>query len=162
MAMKNLWAPWRMEYILSDNEGKCFLCDAAKSKNDRESLVVARRGKVFAVLNRYPYSNGHLMIAPYTHVGEIEELDTEELCGMMNLLVELKCLLDKMMGPQGYNVGFNLGRPAGAGVVDHVHMHIVPRWEGDTNFMPVLGETKVIPQHLDEMWEKLAETQKSC
>ena len=157
---KNLWAPWRMEYILADKEGKCFLCDAAKSENDRKSLVVARREKVFVLLNRYPYSNGHLLIAPYTHTGKIEDLSAEELGGMMALLAEMKEILDGLVGPHGYNVGMNVGRTAGAGVVDHLHMHIVPRWEGDTNFMPVTAETKVIPQHLDELWEKIAEAEK--
>ncbi len=162
MAEKNLWAPWRMEYILADKEGKCFLCDAAKSENYRESLVVARREKAFALLNRYPYSNGHLLIAPYTHTGKIEDLGAEELGGMMGLFAEMKGVLDELIGPHGYNMGMNVGRTAGAGVVDHLHMHIVPRWEGDTNFMPVTAETKVIPQHLDELWEKLVEAGKSC
>ena len=151
-----------MEYILADKEGKCFLCDASGSENDREALVVARRNKAFALLNRYPYSNGHLLVAPYTHTGEIEDLAAEELSGMMDLLAEMKSVLDGLVAPHGYNMGMNVGRTAGAGVADHLHMHIVPRWEGDTNFMPVTAETKVIPQHLDELWEKIAGTEKSC
>lgn len=151
-----------MEYILADKKGKCFFCDAVKSENDRESLVVARREKVFVLLNRYPYSNGHLLVAPYTHTGRIEDLSAEELNGMMALLVEMKETLDEMVCPHGYNIGMNVGRTAGAGVADHLHLHIVPRWEGDTNFMPVTAETKVIPQHLDELWEKIAKAGKLC
>ena len=146
-----------MEYILADKDGKCFLCDAAKPGNDRETLVVARRDKAFALLNRYPYSNAHLLVAPYTHTGSMEDLSEQELSGIMNLAAEMKAALDELVSPHGHNIGMNVGRAAGAGLVDHLHMHIVPRWEGDTNFMPVLGETKVIPQHLDELWEKLAE-----
>ncbi len=160
--MKNLWAPWRMEYILSDKESKCFLCDAAKSDNDRESLVVARGEKVFVLLNLYPYSNGHLLITPYRHIAGIEDLDSKELGEMTDLLVEFKGVLDRAVGAQGYNVGINLGRCAGAGLVSHVHMPLVPRWEGDSNFMPVLGEVKMMPQYLDEVWERVKEARKQC
>lgn len=160
--MKNLWAPWRMEYILSDKEKGCFLCDAANSDDDREALVVARGEKAFVLLNLYPYSNCHILITPYQHTSEIEALDTEELGEMTNLLVEFKLLLDRVVSPQGFNVGINLGRCAGAGLVSHIHMHLVPRWEGDNNFMPVIGETKIIPQHIDEMWEQLMEARRQC
>jgi ATP adenylyltransferase len=143
-----------MEYILSDKSG-CFICEAAGSDDDRKSLVLARGEKAFALLNRYPYNNGHLMVCPYRHLGAIEKLDSGELDEMMSMLVDLKCLLDKVMCADGYNVGINLGAAAGAGVEEHIHMHLVPRWQSDTNFMPVLGDTKVIAQHLDELWEQL-------
>lgn len=155
--MKNLWTPWRMDYILADKEGRCFLCDAAESGNDREALVISRRDGVFALLNLYPYNNGHVLIAPFGHVADIGELEAGPLMEMMTLLVEIKEKLDSIMCPHGYNIGLNLGKAAGAGLAEHLHMHIVPRWEGDTNFMPVFGETKVIPQHLEEVWEQLVE-----
>jgi ATP adenylyltransferase len=152
--MERLWAPWRMEYILSDKSG-CFICDAAESDDDRKSLVLVRGKKAFALLNRYPYNNGHLMVCPYRHLGAIEKLDSEELGEIMEMLVELKCRLDEIMYADGYNVGINLGAAAGAGVEEHIHVHLVPRWQSDTNYMPVLGETKVIPQHLDDLWQQL-------
>jgi len=153
--MERLWAPWRMEYILSDKSGGCFICDAAESDDDRATLVLARGRKAFGLLNRYPYNNGHLMVCPYRHLGAIEELDSGELGEIMGMLVDLKCLLDGVMHPDGYNVGINLGAAAGAGVEEHLHVHLVPRWKSDTNFIPVLADTKVIPQHLDELWEQL-------
>ncbi|MFC1671822.1 HIT domain-containing protein [Planctomycetota bacterium] len=151
-----LWAPWRMEYILSDKSG-CFICDAAESDDDRASLVVARGEKAFVLLNRFPYNNGHLLICPYRHLGMIEDLDAAELQELMGFLVEFKCVLDRVTHADGYNVGLNLGEAAGAGLAEHLHMHIVPRWKNDTNFMPLLGETKVIPQHLSELREQLVE-----
>ncbi len=154
-----MWAPWRMEYILSDKSRGCFMCQAAAAENDRESLVVARKEKVFALLNKYPYNNGHILIAPYRHEGKLEKLTEEELREMTELLVDLKVKLDCIMDPHGYNAGLNLGKASGAGVEDHLHMHLVPRWENDTNFMPVLGETKIIPQHLDELWQQITKEQ---
>ena len=155
--MKNLWAPWRMDYILADKSGPCFICQAGGSDDDRKSHVVLRKDNAFALLNLYPYNNGHILIAPYKHEGDIEKLGEEEMREMMELLVELKAKVDRIMNPHGYNVGFNLGHASGAGLEGHLHMHLVPRWENDTNFMPVLGETKIIPQHLDEIWESLTQ-----
>ena len=157
MALDRLWAPWRMEFIRrgDDREG-CFLCRAAAAKADRESLVVRRGESCFCVLNRYPYSNGHLLIAPYRHEGEIEVLSRTERGEVMSMMVEAKKALDGAVAPHGYNVGINLGRVAGAGLAEHFHLHIVPRWSGDTNFMTTVASAKVIPQALDEMWQLLA------
>ena len=162
-AQENLWAPWRMDYILADkDEGGCFLCEAAESENDRASFVVARGEKCFAVLNLYPYSNGHILVAPYKHEADMANLSAGELGEMMQFVIQAKQTLDAVMAPHGYNIGFNLGRAAGAGLESHIHLHIVPRWDGDTNFMPVIGETKVIPQHIEEVWEKVTEAFREC
>jgi len=159
MSLDCLWAPWRMDFIRGNNKDKsgCFFCDAARGKDDQASLVVRRSRSSFCMLNRYPYNNGHLLIAPFRHEGRLEALDAEEMQDMMGLVVEAKRCLDGLMSPQGYNIGVNLGLPGGAGVVDHIHFHIVPRWVGDTNFMTSLGSTKVIPQALDELWQQLAD-----
>ena len=154
--MDRLWAPWRMEFISKGEEKKCFLCNAsADTKNDKEHLVVKRGKLVFAIMNRFPYNNGHLLISPNRHVGLLEELTQEELLEIMNLSVEMKKKLDNAFKPDGYNMGINLGRVAGAGLPGHFHLHIVPRWNGDTNFMPVLGETKVMPEYLQKTYEKI-------
>ncbi|MBN1269808.1 MAG: HIT domain-containing protein [Kiritimatiellae bacterium] len=158
--MKRIWAPWRMEYILSEEHDGCFLCRAAEGKDDRASLVLKRGETCFVVMNRYPYNNGHLMIAPYRHVGELEAMTREERAEMMELASQATRILGETIHPDGYNVGLNLGAAAGAGVADHAHLHIVPRWNGDTNFMPVLGETKVIPQALLELHDLLQDTWK--
>lgn len=154
--MQRLWAPWRMEYIeqVDDDEG-CFLCAAAESEDEREKLVLWRNDLCFSLLNRYPYNNGHLLISPYQHTGEMEELGTEQMAAQMEMLQKCRRILKEVMAPDGFNVGLNLGRSAGAGLVDHLHWHIVPRWGGDTNFMSVTGQTKVIPQSLEELWEQL-------
>ena len=153
--MRILWAPWRIKYILSPKRKKCFLCEAAKSNNDEENLVVFRGYTCFVILNRYPYNNGHLMIATYRHVGDLAELNMAELFEL-NFLAQLALrALRRAMKPDGFNIGLNLGKVAGAGVKDHIHVHVVPRWEGDTNFMPVLAETKVIPEALDSTYKKL-------
>lgn len=154
MSFDCLWAPWRMEFIRSngDSKGGCFLCDCAASREDEKNLVVRRGRHALCCLNRYPYNNGHLLIAPYRHEGKIEGLTCEESDEIMRMVVESKICLDAIMTPHGYNIGANLGAVAGAGVADHFHMHIVPRWTGDTNFMTAVGSTKVIPQSLEELW----------
>ncbi len=153
--MKRLWAPWRMRYILSEKREGCFFCAIAKEDKDRDNYILYRGRTGFIVLNLYPYNNGHLMIVPYKHVASTEDLDQGTLTELMLLLNRSLRLLHRVMNPQGFNIGINLGKVAGAGVEGHVHIHVVPRWEGDTNFMPVLGETKVIPELLDETYEKL-------
>ncbi len=154
--MKQLWAPWRLEYIKSaDEEAGCVFC-AAVTGDDEERLVVRRGQKAIALLNKYPYSSGHFMVAPVQHIGEYGELDTEEVLELHRLAAGGMAALGKLYEPQGYNVGWNLGRAAGAGVVDHVHLHVVPRWGGDTNFMPVLADVKVLPEHLAETRRRLA------
>jgi ATP adenylyltransferase len=154
--VKQLWAPWRLEYIKSTAEGSsCVFC-AAVQGYDEEKLILHRGARSIALLNRYPYSSGHFMVAPNRHVGEFGELDQEEVLELHRLASAGMDALAKTYGPQGYNVGWNLGRIAGAGVVDHVHLHVVPRWAGDTNFMPVLADTKVLPEHLQETRRGLA------
>ncbi|RLG10781.1 MAG: HIT family hydrolase, partial [Thaumarchaeota archaeon] len=156
--MKILWAPWRMAYIRrfsSGNSSKCFLCEAARGKSDEESLIVFRGENCFVIMNRFPYNNGHLMVAPYRHVGSILDLREEESAEIMKLLRLSVKALGEEYRPDGYNIGLNLGRVAGAGLADHIHFHVVPRWAGDTNFMPVVSETKVIPEGLEETWRRL-------
>jgi ATP adenylyltransferase len=144
-----LWAPWRIDFIRSEKGEGCFLCGKRDDRSSPdEELVVGRGRHVFAILNRYPYNSGHLMIVPYRHIGDIEELEAEELYEMADWLVAAKKALASVLRPQGFNIGFNLGTAAGAGVKDHIHQHLVPRWEGDTNFMPVLGDLRVVPESL--------------
>lgn len=148
-----LWAPWRMEFIRGPKEEGCFLCRIIREgpSQDAENLVVCRGKTGLLLMNRYPYNGGHLMAAPYRHVGTLGTLSPEELAEMMELTRLGERLLDRVVHPQGFNMGINQGAAAGAGLKDHLHMHIVPRWEGDTNFMPVLGRVRVMPQALDEM-----------
>jgi ATP adenylyltransferase len=153
--MDRLWAPWRMEYILKSREPGCFLCDIIQGNADRKNLVL-RRGEVCALaLNRYPYNNGHLMVMPYRHVDSLEAMNDAERCELMALASAACRALKKSVHPDGFNIGINLGAAAGAGLKDHLHLHIVPRWEGDTNFMPVIAEVKVIPQSLNALWRSL-------
>jgi len=155
-SMERLWAPWRMEYIQNEIGGEgCFLCESHKDDKDRQNLVLWRSEHCFSMLNRWPYNNGHLLVAPREHVADFADLPDEVLLDQMKLLSRCKKNLEKILEPDGYNVGLNLGRAAGAGVEDHVHWHVVPRWNGDSNFMPVLGATKVIPQSLGELWDLL-------
>ena len=154
---KPLWAPWRLEYIAqADEESGCVFCDAAAG-DDEERLVVHRGQHAFVLLNKFPYSSGHLMVAPYRHVGKLAGLMDEEALEVHQLAVEGVAALGDVYGPEGHNLGWNLGRVAGAGVVDHIHLHIVPRWAGDTNFMPVLADVKVLPEHLIETRRRLVE-----
>ena len=156
--MKQLWAPWRLEYIKSaDEELGCVFCLAAEG-DDEERLVVHRERHAIALLNKYPYSSGHFMVAPIRHVGEYGDLTDEEALELHRLASDGMDALAQLDAPQGYNVGWNLGRSAGAGVVDHVHMHVVPRWGGDTNFMPVLADTRVMPQSLEDSYATLKGT----
>ena len=154
---KPLWAPWRVEYIQSaDEQPGCLFC-LAREGDDEEKLVVRRGERTFALLNRFPYSSGHLLVAPYRHVGEYDELSDDEVLELHRLAAQGIAALGELYRPDGHNVGWNLGRVAGAGIVDHVHLHVVPRWEGDTNFMPVLADVKVMPEHLAETWRRIAD-----
>ncbi len=157
---QRLWAPWRLAYVTTTDEPKpdgCFLCRCrdAPAEQDRENLVVARGTRTLTVLNRFPYNNGHLLVAPNAHKAGLEDLDDEEILEIAHELQRLTVLLRSVMQADGFNVGLNLGRAGGAGLPGHLHWHIVPRWDGDTNFMPVLGETRVIPQALDALYELL-------
>jgi ATP adenylyltransferase len=154
---EQLWAPWRLEYIKrADEETGCIFCNAAAA-DDEDGLVVKRGDHAFALLNKFPYSSGHLMVACYRHVGDFAELTDDEALEIHRLAERGIGALAEVYGPQGYNLGWNLGRIAGAGIVDHVHLHVVPRWAGDTNFMPVLADVKVIPEHLAETRRRLAD-----
>jgi ATP adenylyltransferase len=154
---KPLWAPWRLEYVGSaDEQDGCIFCAAIES-GDEEGLVVHRAPHAFVLLNRFPYASGHLLIAPLRHVGELAELEDEEVLEVHRLAGQGMGALAQVYEPQGYNLGWNLGRIAGAGITDHAHMHLVPRWAGDTNFMPVLADVKVLPEHLVETRRKLAD-----
>jgi ATP adenylyltransferase len=156
--MERLWAPWRLEYIeQADAEQGCIFCRALEG-DDEEGFIVHRGREAFVLLNRYPYASGHLMVAPSRHVGEFSELGDGEALEVHRLADQGMGTLAQVYGPQGFNLGWNLGRIAGAGVIDHVHMHVVPRWAGDTNFMPVLADVKVLPEHLMETRRRLAET----
>ena len=153
---KPLWAPWRLEYILEEKDNKCFLCNKEEHSDSESDFLVVYRGKYsFVILNAYPYSSGHLMVAPYLHIGDISELDKKILHEIMDLCVESKNVLTKLMSPDAFNIGFNLGSAAGAGLEEHLHLHIVPRWSGDTNFMPVISDTRIIPQSLQETAEEI-------
>jgi ATP adenylyltransferase len=158
---KNLWAPWRMEYIRSlademKDEG-CFLCRYWENPDrDRENRVLWRTQRTYVVMNRFPYTNGHLLVAHAQHKGDVTDLSDEELADMTRAIRDAVHLLREALSPQGFNIGYNLGRCAGAGLPDHLHAHIVPRWSGDTNFMAVLGDTRIVPDALDALWTDLS------
>lgn len=152
--MDYLWAPWRMEYILGKKMRGCFLCKKLKEKKDKERLVLYQGQHAFVIMNKFPYTNGHLMVVPQRHCLNLEQLNTEELKELFELLKVSVRALKASLHPHGFNIGMNIGKMGGAGE-DHLHLHIVPRWPGDTNFMPVLGETRVISEYLEETYEKL-------
>lgn len=153
--MDRVWAPWRMEYITASmkSDNRCFLC--VDKADDQEALVVGRDGRAFIIMNRFPYTNGHVMVVPVRHIGAIEELTDEETLDMMGLVKIMVSILKEEFNVGGLNIGMNVGRAAGAGLEEHCHIHIVPRWFGDTNFMPILGETRVISEHLYTSYERL-------
>ena len=155
--MKQLWAPWRLEYIEGEKPGGCFLCAAAAGGDDEGALVVYRGRRTFVLLNRFPYNAGHIMVAPRAHQARLADLDDTDALEILRLVDRSIEVMDDVFHAQGYNVGLNLGRAAGAGVEDHVHVHVVPRWAGDTNFMPVLSDVKVMPEHLQATRRRLAE-----
>ena len=152
--MQHLFAPWRFAYVSqAESPGGCIFCAAAR--DDADSLTVARNEHAFALLNRYPYTSGHTMVAPYAHVGDLSDLDADALVGVMRLAQRVVRALQQVYRPHGFNVGFNLGEAAGAGIADHVHLHVVPRWRGDTNFMSVTADVRVLPEDLRETRAKL-------
>lgn len=153
--MKRLWSPWRLEYLKAPKTDGCIFCEAVQSNQDRENLVLWRGERAFLILNRFPYNNGHLMVVPYTHVPSLEDLDTPTLTELMLLLNRSLAALRTAMQPDGFNIGANLGHAAGAGIEDHVHLHVVPRWSGDTNFMPIVGDVRVIPQTWLQTYDQL-------
>jgi ATP adenylyltransferase len=158
VANYRIWAPWRLEYVKDagkDNENECIFCVKPAADDDEANLIVHRAERCFVILNRFPYTNGHLMVAPYEHVGALQDLDADTIGELMSLAQSAMRRLEQVYSPQGYNVGFNQGRIAGAGFESHIHMHVVPRWGGDTNFMPVLADTRVMPQTLQQSYEAL-------
>jgi ATP adenylyltransferase len=158
VATQRIWAPWRLEYVKDaskDKESECIFCTALEAGDDQANLIVRRCERCFVILNKFPYTNGHLMVAPYEHIAELQGLDEETLAEMMSLAQRGIAALETSYAPHGYNVGFNQGRVAGAGVEHHIHMHVVPRWGGDTNFMPVLGDTRVMNQTLEDSYATL-------
>ncbi len=155
--MKRLWAPWRIEYILGEKEGKCIFCEKPKQEKDEDNYILLRGKRCLVMLNAYPYNNGHLMIAPYRHIDSVEDLEGDEARDMMEILSRMITLLKKVLRPGGFNVGMNLGSVAGAGIVGHLHLHVVPRWKGDTNFMPLISNTKIISESLRKTYQKLKE-----
>ncbi len=157
--MDHLWAPWRLAYVAAPAppaaDDVCFLCRGLAEADDRRNLIALRTPASVVVLNRFPYNNGHLLVAPCAHKARLDELTPTELLETMETLRRMVAVLDRVMKPDGYNIGLNLGRVAGAGLPGHLHWHVVPRWNGDTNFMPVLGDTKVIVQSLDALYDSL-------
>src|SRR4051794_32875599 len=155
MGLTHLWAPWRMEFIKGKPPAGCVFCTLPAETNDRENLIVFRGKESYIILNKYPYNNGHVLIVPNVHVANFVEVPDTALTEMNSLAKKAMRALDASYQPQGYNIGVNQGEAAGAGVKHHIHLHIVPRWSGDTNFMPVLAETKSLPQHLMKSFDDL-------
>jgi ATP adenylyltransferase len=173
---EQLWAPWRLAYVSGEDAARekaqqpagklaflpgadeaCFICRAVADTHDRRNLLVERAQRAVVILNRYPYNNGHLLVAPLAHKGRPDELDDADALAMQRLVTKYVGLFERLVKAEGFNVGLNLGRVAGAGLPGHLHWHVVPRWSGDTNFMPALAGLRVIPQSLDAMWELLTE-----
>jgi ATP adenylyltransferase len=153
--MERVFAPWRMAYINQLDDPGCVFCSKLAANDDRANLILYRGRDMFVIMNLYPYNSGHLLVLPYRHVAGLEDLTQSERAEMMEVILRCTRALTEAYKPQGFNIGFNLGKCAGAGVADHVHAHIVPRWTGDTNFMPALADTKVLPQSLDQTYEAL-------
>ena len=150
--MNRIWAPWRIDYIKSEKEPGCIFCEMLEHGNDEEMLILKRGKKCFVVMNKYPYTNGHLMAVPYEHTRDLPNLDPETAAELIELVKQCTAALTGAMNPHGFNIGLNLGLVAGAGVEEHLHFHIVPRWNGDNNFMPVLADCRVINEHIGETY----------
>ncbi|MBN1282497.1 MAG: HIT domain-containing protein [Proteobacteria bacterium] len=155
--MERLWAPWRMKFIeeLRDKGSGCIFCELAAPGDDRKRLILHRGESCYAVMNRYPYNNGHMMVVPYRHEGELGGLAAAEHREMLSVCAHAVRIMRDAMEAEGFNIGLNIGAVAGAGVADHIHMHLVPRWRGDSNFLPVLGETKCMPEYLEDTYARL-------
>ena len=158
--MKRIFAPWRYKYIKNPDAEGCIFCRAVSSDDDRKSGVLFRGKFSFVIMNKYPYNNGHIMVAPYKHTGNFGEMNEDEMLELSVIIRKWQEVIKKAMKPDGFNLGMNIGRIAGAGFENHLHYHLVPRWSGDTNFMPVIGETKVVPISIDEAYDILLEAYK--
>jgi ATP adenylyltransferase len=156
--MEHMWAPWRMRYVESAKDSRfdgCFLCDKPKEDKDVDNYILYRGAQSFIIMNSFPYNPGHLMVSPYRHTGKLEELTDEERNELFAVVKKGVMLLKKVLNPDGLNIGINIGRVAGAGILDHIHVHIVPRWNGDTNFMPVMADVRVVSEALADSYSKL-------
>ncbi len=153
--MNHLWSPWRMEYIENSKEDGCVFCNVQEKEDSAENLIAFRGEHAYVILNRYPYTSGHLMVVPFQHTASLEGLDPQTRAEMMELTTRCMTVLRKVYNPQAFNVGANIGEAAGAGVKEHVHIHIVPRWAGDTNFMSDVGETRVLPESLEQTYQRI-------
>ena len=153
--MKTLWAPWRMGYILSDKTEGCIFCELPKQNNDRENLILYRSSHTYIIMNRYPYNNGHIMVVPYLHAPSLDGLNDETMLDLMKVARHAASSVKKAFMPEGFNIGINLGKVAGAGMETHIHLHMVPRWAGDTSFMTVFDDVRVIPEHVLSTYDKL-------
>jgi ATP adenylyltransferase len=154
--MQNLWAPWRGELLTGEKPPGCVFCTAPRAADAKRALVLYKGTQAFVILNKYPYNNGHIMVVPYRHIADLDDLDPLESAEIFSLLQRGVAVLKGLMNPEGFNLGANLGRVAGAGIEQHLHFHVVPRWNGDTNFMPVLSDTRVISQHLEVTFDRLS------
>ena len=157
MPEQRLWAPWRLEYIKGPKPDECIFCAKPAEGDDAATRIAHRGERCFVMLNTYPYNNGHVMVAPYRHLSSLEDLDDDEAEELTALTRRSLTVLRGVYGPEGFNVGINEGKIAGAGVEGHVHQHVVPRWAGDTSFMPVIGDVRVLPESLDDSWRQIAE-----
>ena len=155
--MDRLWSPWRYRYVSKQGLGECIFCVKIAENDDKKNYIIHRAEKNFVLLNLYPYTSGHLMVAPYRHVPTLAESDPAALEEMMLLAQRAETALEKAYHPKGFNMGLNIGESAGAGIAGHIHMHVLPRWPGDANFMTTIGETRVMPEDLDTTYEKLKE-----
>lgn len=160
--MDRIWAPWRIQFILGQKPGPeqkkgCIFCEKPKENRDAENFILERGKKCFTLLNLYPYNSGHLMVVPYLHTASLEDLDPETHGEMMETVSRMTAMMRNVLQPHGFNVGMNLGAVAGAGIKDHLHMHVVPRWTGDVNFMPVLDDTRIINEHIEETYRRMME-----
>jgi ATP adenylyltransferase len=153
--MEHIWAPWRIEYIEIEKPAGCILCDKPEQNRDAENYILYRGSRNFVIMNSYPYNPGHLMVAPYRHVASLDELTDDELREHFEMVRRSVGILREVFSPQGFNIGMNLGKVAGAGIDEHIHTHIVPRWQGDTNCMPVISGVRVVPEALAETYRKL-------
>lgn len=153
--MNKVWAPWRKEYIVNKKTKGCIFCSKPRSRQDKKNFIIKRTNFSFSILNIFPYNNGHVMIAPFKHTKDLRDLSNREMLDLISLLKDTCTLLDKVLEPKAYNIGINIGKLSGAGFSEHLHIHIVPRWEGDTNFMPVIFDTKVIPESLSSLYQRL-------
>ncbi|HUV45964.1 MAG TPA: HIT domain-containing protein [Dehalococcoidia bacterium] len=153
--MEHLWAPWRIQYVTRPKESGCILCQKSKENKDETNFILHRSQNNFIILNAFPYNPGHLMIAPYRHIANLQDLSDDEITDHFNLVKKSLALLKEILNPDGFNIGLNIGKVAGAGIEEHLHTHIVPRWQGDVNFMPVLSNTRVISEELAATYKKL-------